>query len=236
MLLALITIWNRNFWDCPAVAVLPYDHRLRLLPDHLQQIVMESNGKSVRSDGTPVSYATSPVIFGTSGPDSQHSFMQMIHQSPMVVPVEFVVALNGQDDPHRDHIFANCLAQSEALMRGVSADEVAQDSAENLIPHRVCPGGRPSTTLVVDSLTSETIGSLIALYEHRTFVEGTLWGLNSFDQWGVELGKRLAKKLLPTLRPDNPHAHGPNRAGNGHDSSTMGLSTAYRDGRKTPRR
>jgi len=231
VLIALTTIWNRNFQGCPAIAVLPYDHRLRLLPSHLQQLMMESNGKGVRADGKPVTYDTAPLIFGGSGPESQHSFLQLIHQSPMVVPTEFIITLDGQGDPHRDQVVANCLAQSEALMRGLETDGVAQDSAENLAPHKACPGDRPSTTVALGSLTPETIGALIALYEHRTFVEGTLWGLNSFDQWGVELGKTLAKTLLPHLTAQTEQTS-LNPADTGRDSSTMALLTAYRDHRK----
>jgi glucose-6-phosphate isomerase len=239
VLMALITIWNRNFLGCPALAVLPYNHRLRLLPGHLQQLIMESNGKGVRADGAPVSYDTAPLVFGGPGPESQHSFLQMIHQSPMVVPVDFIIALDGQGSAADDQIFANCLAQSEALMRGLAPDGLAQDSAKNLAAHTACPGGRPSTTLLLNSLTPETIGALIALYEHKTFVEGTLWGLNSFDQWGVELGKTLAKTLLPHLTaqtdPPKPTPASLNPADTGRNSSTMALLTAYRDHRKKTR-
>ncbi len=239
VLMALTTIWNRNFLGSPALAVLPYDHRLRVLPGHLQQLIMESIGKGVRADGAAVTYDTAPLILGGSGPESQHSFLQMIHQSPTVVPVDFIIALDGQDGVDRDHIFANCLAQSEALMRGLSPGGVTRDSAENLALHKACPGGRPSTTVLLDSLTPETIGALIALYEHKTFVEGTLWGLNSFDQWGVELGKTLAKTLLPQLTaPANqtsPTLTNLNPAGTGRDSSTMALLTAYRGRRKKTR-
>lgn len=229
VLMALLTVWNRSFLGTSAVAVLPYDHRLRLLPSHLQQLVMESNGKSVRSNGAPLSTAASPVIFGGSGSESQHSFMQLIHQSPMVVPVEFIIALSASNDPNRDHLIASAFAQSQALMTGVSAAEIAQNaqkSAENLVAHKVCPGNRPSTTILLDSLSPETFGALLALYEHRTFVEGTLWGLNSFDQWGVELGKTLASRLLLDLTSNQDSASG-SRAGAGRDSSTAGLVSAY---------
>lgn len=229
VLMALLTVWNRSFLGTSAVAVLPYDHRLRLLPSHLQQLIMESNGKSVRADGSPLTTEASPVIFGGSGSESQHSFMQLIHQSPMVVPVEFIVALNAQNDPNRDQLIASAFAQSQALMSGVSEAEVAQNTAENLTSHKVCPGNRPSTTVLLESLSPETFGALLALYEHRTFVEGTLWGLNSFDQWGVELGKTLASRLHSDLadlasNPDSGHG---SLADAGHDSSTAGLLTAY---------
>ena len=222
VLMGLVGIWNQDFWNTTALAVLPYDHRLRVLPAHFQQLVMESNGKGVRSDGQPVLVRTAPIIFGGSGPESQHSFLQQIHQSPKVVPVDFIVALDGQGETDRDILVANAFGQSEALMRGLSADEIAKNSAENVAPHKVCPGNRPSTTILLESLIPETFGALVALYEHRTFVEGTLWGLNSFDQWGVEFGKALASNLLADLA-DLAVGH----LGTGHDSSTTGLLTAY---------
>ena len=225
VMMALLSIWNQDFWNTTALAVLPYDHRLRLLPAHFQQLMMESNGKGVRIDGGDVSFRTAPIVFGGSGAESQHSFMQQIHQSPKVVPVEFIVALDGQGEEDRDILVANAFAQSEALMRGLAADEISQDSGKNLIPHKACPGNRQSTTILLESLTPETFGALIALYEHRTFVEGTLWGLNSFDQWGVEFGKALASRLLEDV------AKG--RAGDGHDSSTAGLLNAYLAHRST---
>lgn len=219
VLMGLLSIWNQDFWRTTALAVLPYDHRLRLLPAHFQQLMMESNGKGVRADGEDVSFRTAPIVFGGSGAESQHSFMQQIHQSPTVVPVEFIVALDGQGEDDRDILIANAFAQSEALMRGLSADEIAQDSAKNLIAHKACPGNRQSTTILLESLTPETFGALVALYEHRTFVEGTLWGLNSFDQWGVEFGKALASSLLTDLAAGHADA--------GRDSSTAGLLNAY---------
>ncbi len=219
VLMGLLSVWNQDFWRTTALAVLPYDHRLRLLPAHFQQLMMESNGKGVRADGEDVSFRTAPIVFGGSGAESQHSFMQQIHQSPMVVPVEFVVALDGQGEDDRDILVANAFAQSEALMRGLSAEEISQNSAKNLIAHKACPGNRQSTTILLESLTPETFGALIALYEHRTFVEGTLWGLNSFDQWGVEFGKALASSLLTDLAAGHADA--------GRDSSTVGLLNAY---------
>ena len=227
VLMALLSIWNQDFWNTTALAVLPYDHRLRLLPAHFQQLMMESNGKGVRVDGGDVSFRTAPIVFGGSGAESQHSFMQQIHQSPKVVPVEFIVALDGQGEGDRDILVANAFAQSEALMRGLASDEIPQNSGKNLVPHKACPGNRQSTTILLESLTPETFGALIALYEHRTFVEGTLWGLNSFDQWGVEFGKALASRLLSDLAVV--------RADAGHDSSTAGLLNAYLAQRpKTP--
>jgi len=223
---ALITIWNRNFCHYNAVAVLPYDHRLRLLPRHLQQLIMESNGKGVTLDGNAVSWETAPAVFGASGSESQHSFMQLVHQSPMVVPVEFIVSLDGQNDRNRDKLIANVFAQSEALMLGLGVDKNAKDFGESHLGHKTSLGNRPSTTILLSDLTPETFGALIAFYEHRTFVEGTLWGLNPFDQWGVELGKALATELLSAMQD--------NRAAAGHDSSTAGLLAAYLSQRKPP--
>lgn len=228
VLMGLVGVWNQDFWKTTALSVLPYDHRLRLVPAHFQQLLMESNGKGVRADGEAVSARTAPIVFGGSGAESQHSFMQQIHQSPKVVPVEFIVALDGRGDPHRDILVANAFAQSEALMRGLLEDEISQDSAKNAVPYKVCPGNRPSTTVLLDSLTPETFGALIALYEHRTFVEGTLWGLNSFDQWGVEFGKALASKLMTGLQSGH--------VGAGHDSSTAGLLSAYLAQKTPPRK
>ena len=226
VLAALFTVWNRNFWNADILAVLPYDHHLRLLPSYLQQLLMESNGKGVTRDGDAVSHGVSPVVFGGSGSEAQHSFLQHLHQSPMAVPAEFIVALEGQGDPHRDIIIANAFAQSEALMRGLSVHEMSPDSAGNLPFHRACPGDRPSTTILLNKLSPETFGALLALYEHRTFVEGTIWSLNSFDQWGVELGKTLASGLLSDIAAGQAAA--------GRDSSTAGLLAAYLARRKMP--
>ena len=226
VLAGLIGVWNRTFWNCPATAVLPYDHRLRSLPAHLQQLTMESNGKGLRRDGTPVTYDTAPVLFGGSGSESQHSFVQLIHQSPMVVPVDFIVSLDGQNDPHRDKLSANAFAQAEALMLGLGIEEKAKESGDSHAVHKSCPGNRPSTTVLLNALTPETFGALLAFYEHRTFVEGTLWGLNSFDQWGVELGKTLAAGLLSDIKAG--------RAAAGRDSSTAGLLAVYLGQRKMP--
>lgn len=222
---ALIDLWNFNFWDFTSLAVMPYDHRLSRLPDYLQQLMMESNGKGITHDGFTPSTSVSPIIFGGPGSDGQHSFMQLIHQSPMVVPVEFIVALDGQNDPNRDKVIANVLAQSEALMRGLSSYEINQGSEENQAKCKTCPGNRPSTTILLDSVSAETVGALLAFYEHRTFVEGVLWGLNSFDQWGVELGKRFADELLSDIVAGHSCVE--------RDSSTLGLMTAYRTKRKT---
>jgi len=221
---ALIDVWNFNFWGFSSLAILPYDERLNRLPNYLQQLMMESNGKGVTYDGVTPSTSASPIIFGGPGSDSQHSFMQLIHQSPTVVPAEFVVALDGKDDPNRDKVIANVLAQSEALMRGLSSYEINQDSEENRAEYKTCPGNRPSTTILLDSISAETLGTLLAFYEHRTFVEGVLWGLNSFDQWGVELGKSFAAELLADIEAGHSCVE--------RDSSTVGLMTAYSIKRK----
>ncbi|MEO1551080.1 MAG: glucose-6-phosphate isomerase [Pseudomonadota bacterium] len=193
VLLAAVGLWHRNICRYPTRAILPYDERLGRLPAYLQQLDMESNGKSVALDGTALPRASGPVVWGEPGTNGQHAFYQLIHQGTDVIPVEFLVAARGLE-PHLDHqhrlLLANCLAQSEALMRGQSQADT---------PHRVFPGNRPSTTLIYPKLDPRVLGMIIALYEHRVFVEGVVWGLNSFDQWGVELGKVLAKDLQPLV-------------------------------------
>jgi glucose-6-phosphate isomerase len=226
VILALIGIWYRNMWGMPVYAVLPYDQRLERLPAYLQQLDMESNGKRVRLLGATVMGATGPVVFGEPGTNGQHAFYQLLHQGTDVIPCDFLVAARSdiEDDPHHALLLANCLAQSEALMRGRTLAEAKADMAgsgrsareiESLAPHRVFPGNRPSTTILYRRLDPRTLGSLIALYEHKIFVQGVIWGINSFDQWGVELGKALATGLLPMVEgketPENK------------DSSTAGL-------------
>jgi glucose-6-phosphate isomerase len=218
VLLALAQVFNRNGMGRAARAVIPYSQRLRLLPSFLQQLEMESNGKRVTSDGRPVQHATSPVVFGEPGTVGQHAFFQMLHQGTDVVPVEFVGVAKSQEGPKGAHkkLLSNLLAQAEALMIGRSeADVRAELSAkgldeaaiDELAPQRAFPGDRPSTLIVMDRLTPQTLGALTALYEHKTLVEGALWGINSFDQWGVELGKALANRILPELEggPLQPH-------------------------------
>ncbi|TAL00553.1 MAG: glucose-6-phosphate isomerase [Rhodospirillaceae bacterium] len=220
VILALLGIWYTDFFAAPALAVLPYDHRLRLLPAHLQQVDMESNGKGVTVDGTPIG-RSGPIVFGGGGSDSQHSFFQLLHQGPHLIPCDFVVALQGGDQASRDLLLANAFAQTEALMRGRSQDEVT-GTAEVLKPHRSFSGNRPSTTIVLDAVTPASLGMLIALYEHKVFVQGLIWGVDSFDQWGVELGKELATGLLPALRGTGAAPR---------DSSTAGLVATYRAAR-----
>ncbi|MBP7000163.1 glucose-6-phosphate isomerase [Amaricoccus sp.] len=219
VLLGLVGVWHRNVMGYPSRAILPYDQRLGRLPAYLQQLDMESNGKGVTLDGAPVARASGPVVWGEPGTNGQHAFYQLIHQGTDVVPCEFLVAANGHEPElghHHELLLANCLAQSEALMLGrdlAAAERTVKDPA--LAPHKVFQGDRPSTTLVYPRLDPATLGRIIALYEHRVFVEGAIWGINSFDQWGVELGKELATALLPLVQ-----------AGKGFeakDGSTAGL-------------
>ena len=211
MLLALVGIWHNQICGHATRAVLPYDQRLEMLPDYLQQLEMESNGKGVQMDGSDSPRHTGPVVWGAAGTNGQHAFYQLIHQGTRVIPCEFLVAAKGREPDlrhHHDLLIANCLAQSEALMRGRSLDEaraimrdagLSGDELERQARHRVFPGNRPTTTLVYETLDPFTLGQIIALYEHRVFVEGIILGINSFDQWGVELGKELAKSLQPLI-------------------------------------
>ena len=208
-------------------AVIPYDQRLELLPAYLQQLDMESNGKSVTRDGLPVRRASGPVVWGEPGTSGQHAFFQLLHQGTEVVPVEFLIAGRGHEPElagHHDLLIANCLAQSQALLRGrtrweaedqLVAAGMGADEARRLAPHREFSGNRPSLTIAYRTLDPATLGSLIALYEHRVFVEAAVWNINPFDQWGVELGKELAGALLPAVTAETPAA--------GLDSSTQGL-------------
>lgn len=230
MLLGLIGYYHRNVLGYPSRAILPYDQRLLRFPAYLQQLDMESNGKGVTIDGSPVEGNSGPVVWGEPGTNGQHAFYQLIHQGTSIIPAEFMIAANGFE-PHLRHqhelLIANCLAQSEALMKGRTLDEAKEQltsksmdeaKADFIAPHRVFTGNRPSITFVYDKLTPFALGRLIALYEHRVFVEGVLFRINSFDQWGVELGKELATGLLPVVQGKESVA--------GHDSSTQGLVTA----------
>ncbi len=210
VLLAMLGIWNRNFLDHASLAILPYDHALRALPGYLQQTDMESNGKSVSITGEGLAWQTAPVVFGQEGTNSQHAFMQLMHQSQDIIPCDFIVALQGASDYHHHHqvLVANCFAQSEALMLGKSLTqaraelEVAGACAEEidrLAPHKTMKGNTPSNTLLLDALTPESLGALLALYEHKIFVQGAMWQINSFDQWGVELGKVLGGDVLSAM-------------------------------------
>lgn len=226
VLLALVGIWHRNVCGYGSRAVLPYDQRLSRFPAYLQQLDMESNGKGVSLDGKALERASGPVVWGEPGTNGQHAFYQLLHQGTDVIPAEFLIAAEGHEDGLKEHhelLKANCLAQSEALMVGRSLDEARDiaaglgfegDELERQAAHRTFPGNRPSITLAYQKLTPFTLGALIALYEHRVFVEGVIWGINSFDQWGVELGKELAKRLLPMVQSGQAE---------GKDGSTAGL-------------
>lgn len=230
MLLGLIGYYHRNVLGYPSRAILPYDQRLSRFPAYLQQLDMESNGKSVTMDSTPVEGQTGPVVWGEPGTNGQHAFYQLIHQGTTIIPAEFMIAANGHEKNLRHQhelLIANCLAQSEALMKGrtlaeakaqLTAKGMDEAKADRIAPHRVFSGNRPSITMVYDSLTPFSFGRLVALYEHRVFVEGVLFNINSFDQWGVELGKELATGLLPVVEGKESAA--------GHDSSTAGLVAA----------
>ncbi|MFN7091768.1 MAG: glucose-6-phosphate isomerase [Allorhizobium sp.] len=236
MLLGALGVYHRNVLGYQTRAILPYDQRLSRFPAYLQQLDMESNGKSVTIDGKPVHGASGPVVWGEPGTNGQHAFYQLIHQGTSVIPAEFLIAANGFEPELRHQhelLIANCLAQSEALMKGrtlaeaksqLTAKGVADEEADFLAPHRVFSGNRPSITFVYEQLTPFTLGRLIALYEHRVFVEGVVFRINSFDQWGVELGKELATGLLPVVQGKV--------AATGHDSSTVGLVSALSERKK----
>ena len=226
-LLGLLSIWNNDFFGFSTLAVLPYEQYLKRFPAYLQQLTMESNGKHVTLDGEPVACATSPVVWGEPGTNGQHSFYQLIHQGTRIVPCDFIgfcTALAPIGGQH-DLLMANLFAQAEALAFGKTAKQVEDEGvAAELVPHRVFEGNRPSNTILVDALTPQSLGKLIALYEHSVFTQGAIWNIDSFDQWGVELGKQLASKVIPELQ--SPHA--PELA---HDSSTNALIRRYRQRR-----
>jgi glucose-6-phosphate isomerase len=226
-LLGLLALWYGDFFGAQTIAVLPYDQYLHRFPAYLQQLAMESNGKQVTLDGRPVDYETGAVYWGEPGTNGQHSFYQLIHQGTKLIPCDFIGfqrSLNPLGEQH-DLLMANVFAQTEALAFGKTADEVrAEGTAEELVPHRTFPGNRPTNTILADRLTPRTLGSLVALYEHSVFTQGAIWGIDSFDQWGVELGKALARRIVPELQS----AEAPNL---GHDSSTNALIRRYRASR-----
>ena len=210
VVMAMLGVWYNNFWDAETHAILPYDHYLRSLPDHLQQLDMESNGKSVTQGGKVLGWQSGPVIWGGVGANGQHAYHQLIHQGTRLIPADFIIPLQTHNPvaTHHADLFANCLSQSRAMMAGKSLEEAKAELAaegrseaeiEWLAPHKVIPGNKPSNTLTMEKATPETVGALIALYEHRTFVQGVIWDVDSFDQWGVELGKQLGKSILPRL-------------------------------------
>jgi len=226
VLMALLGIWYNNFFAAETVAILPYEQYLKRFPAYLQQLTMESNGKHITWDGVEVNYQTSAIYWGEPGTNGQHSFYQLLHQGTKLVPCDFIAFIQPLNplDRHHDLLMANVFAQSEALAFGKTAEEVkAEGTADSLIPHRTFEGNRPSSTLLLERLTPAALGKLIALYEHCVFTQGVIWQINSFDQWGVELGKKLAERIVPELESKTP----PELK---HDSSTNTLIRRYRAG------
>jgi glucose-6-phosphate isomerase len=225
VLMAVLGVWYANFFDAQTLAVLPYDLYLKRFPAYLQQLDMESNGKHVDRDGRPIDHTTGPIVWGEPGTNGQHAFYQLIHQGTRLVPCDFIGFSQPLSDlgRHHDLLMANLFAQTEALAFGRTAEEIrAEGGDEAQVPHRVCEGNRPTTTILADRLTPASLGALVALYEHKVFTQGTIWRIDSFDQWGVELGKKLAQKIVPELEPDVV----PDPAE--HDSSTSALIARYR--------
>ena len=231
VLLALLGVWHGDFWGAQSHAILPYDHHLRNFNQHLQQLDMESNGKRVRQDGSPVSCGTGPVIWGGVGCNGQHAYHQLLHQGTQMIPADFIVPVTSYN-PLADHhqwLYANCLSQSQALMRGKTLVEaeaelraagLAESEVQRLAPHKTIPGNRPSNTLVLERVSPQRLGALIALYEHKVFVQSVIWGINAFDQWGVELGKELGKNVYARLTGSE--------TGAAEDASTQGLIDFFR--------
>lgn len=230
VLMALIGIWYNTFYGAHTHTILPYDHGLRFLPSHLQQLDMESNGKRVGRTGERLDFDTAPVIWGEEGVNCQHAFLQLLHQGTRLVPCDFIVPINSHYEvsEHQSMLVANALAQAEALMRGKTEAEVMEEIGNSLsgeqldllLPQKLFPGNQPSNMFLLDKLTPHTLGILLALYEHRVFVQGVIWGINSFDQWGVEYGKQLAHRILPQLNGDcEPR----------QDVSTNGLINYFRE-------
>ena len=238
VILGVLGVWYSNFFDCAAQVVVPYDHSLHKFPSFLQQLEMESNGKSVRRDGRPVDYHTMGAIFGEAGSNTQHSFHQLLHQGTRLMPVDFIVAIRSHNplaDQHT-HLYANCLSQSRALMCGQSLEQVIEelrakglDEGEiaRLAPHKVIAGNKPSNTLLMEQLTPETLGALIALYEHKVFVQSVIWDINAFDQWGVELGKKLGERVCDCLSRNKGRAD--------FDPSTQRLIERFQQAAKSVR-
>ena len=231
VLLALLGIWYGNFWGAQSQAILPYDHYLRNITKHLQQLDMESNGKGVRQDGSPVATTTGPVIWGGVGCNGQHAYHQLLHQGTQLIPADFIVPVSSYNPvaDHQQWLFANCLSQSQALMLGKTLAEaeaelrgqgLAEAEVRRLAPHKVIPGNRPSNTLVMERVSPRRLGALVALYEHKVFVQSAIWGTNAFDQWGVELGKQLGQGLYARLvgSEESP----------AEDGSTQGLIDFFR--------
>jgi glucose-6-phosphate isomerase len=224
VLMGLLAVWYTDFFGAQTVAVLPYDQYLKRFPAYLQQLTMESNGKHVTLEGQPVAADTGAIYWGEPGTNGQHSFYQLIHQGTRLIPCDFITFVEALNPlgRHHDMLVANVFAQAEALAFGKTADEVrAEGTPDWLVPHRVFEGNRPSNTILAQRLTPEALGTLVALYEHSVFTQGTVWGIDSFDQWGVELGKVLAQRIIPELE-------GPAEPKLAHDSSTNALIRAYR--------
>jgi glucose-6-phosphate isomerase len=223
-LMGLLSVWNNDFFGAQTVAVLPYEQYLKRFPAYLQQLMMESNGKQVTVDGRQVNYQTGSICWGEPGTNGQHSFYQLIHQGTRLIPCDFIAfghALMPLGD-HHDILLANVFAQAEALAFGKTAEEVkAEGTPDALVSHRVFEGNRPSNVILADRLTPEVLGKLVALYEHSVFTQGVIWNIDSFDQWGVELGKVLAQRIVPELENETaPELK--------HDSSTNNLIRRYR--------
>ncbi len=233
IIMALLGVWYANFFNSSTYAIIPYDQYLSKFPDFLQQLDMESNGKRVNRKGEFVNYSTGPVIWGTCGTNAQHSFFQLIHQGTQMIPADFLAAVHSHNsiDEHHDILLANFFAQTEALMKGKSIEEAShelksqglpEEEIKKLLPHKVFPGNSPTNTIMYKKLTPNMLGNLIAMYEHKVFVQGIIWQLNSFDQWGVELGKQLAGKILNELQYNEQKI-------NSHDASTNGLINFYKN-------
>jgi glucose-6-phosphate isomerase len=229
-------VWYNNFFGAETRAVLPYSNDMARFPAYLQQLTMESNGKSVRADGTPVTCSTGEIFWGEPGTNGQHAFYQLLHQGTRLIPADFIGFSQPTDDlatadgkgSMQDLLMSNFFAQTQVLAFGKTAEEIAAEGAPaNVVPHKVMPGNRPSTSILASRLTPSVVGQLIALYEHVVFTEGVIWGIDSFDQWGVELGKTQAKALLPVITSDAPP---PKQS----DSSTDALVRRYRTERGRP--
>ena len=222
--MGLLAVWYADFFGAQTVAVLPYEQYLKRFPAYLQQLTMESNGKHVTLKGIKVGYATGPIYWGEPGTNGQHSFYQLIHQGTNLIPCDFIAFSKSLNNlgRHHDMLIANVFAQTEALAFGKTPEEVKSEGTPDwLVPHRAFEGNRPSNTIVADKLTPEVLGKLVALYEHSVFTQGSIWQINSFDQWGVELGKALAQRIIPELEnPTEPTLS--------HDSSTNNLIQRYR--------
>jgi glucose-6-phosphate isomerase len=231
VILAVLGIWYNNFFGAQSHAILPYDQYLHRFPAYLQQADMESNGKRVTRDGKWVNYSTGPIIWGEPGTNGQHAFYQLIHQGKKMIPADFLAPIETQNPigKHHEILLSNFFAQTEALMKGKTEDEarsemtaggLSPDDVKRLVPHKTFPGNRPTNSILFRKLDPKTLGALIALYEHKIFVQGMIWRINSFDQWGVELGKQLAKAILPELGRDGEISS--------HDVSTNGLINHYK--------